>query len=122
MTTAREPAGRSDHPTPTHAWSAGAFVYSGRPDPVWEVDPAAGEMIARRAAALAPVEQTPKKEAAALRYRGAWLRNAEGRMWHAAGGIVVEEGVGRDDPDRTVERAILATAPEGLLPDWTCAD
>jgi hypothetical protein len=96
-------------------------LYSGRPDPVWQVDPSDGEEIARLATALAPVGRTPREGAATLGYRGAWLRDPEGREWRASGGVVVEAGVGRDDPEGTIERAILATAPEGLLPDWVPA-
>lgn len=101
------------------AWSAGAAVFSGRPDPVWPVDPAVGEEIARLAGALPRTGDTERPEEPPLGYRGVWLRAPDGREWSAGCGVVVDGGGARSDAERRVERAILATAPEGVLPDWS---
>lgn len=87
-------------------------------------------MTVRRARSLESIWSSlvPAGEAPGLRsilgYRGCWLRDPEGRLWLAHDGIVVLEedrnGVrrreGRRDGPRDFERALLATAPAGLLP------
>ena len=106
-------------PTFVDAWSAGAAVFSGRPDPTWPVDPAVGEDIARLAGALPRTHETETLEKPALGYRGVWLRAPDGREWRAGVGVVAIGDDNRSDVDRTIERAILATAPRGLLPAWS---
>ena len=102
----------------TSDWSAGASVFSGRPDPGWPVSDAVGEEIARRAEALPPAAEVELPEEPALGYRGSWLRAPDGREWRAGRGVVIRDGDARSDPLRAVEQAILATAPEGVLPHW----
>lgn len=101
-------------------WLAGASVYSGRPEPTWPVDNASGEHIARLADGLrrAPAPAGGDAPEARLGYRGCWLRAPDGRQWRASGGAVIDDDAVLADPDRAVERTILATAPPGLLPDW----
>ena len=71
-----------------------------------------------RAEALPPVAEVELPEEAALGYRGSWLRAPDGREWRAGSGVVIRDGDARADPLRAVEQAILATAPEGVLPHW----
>ncbi len=56
-----------------------------------------------------------------LGYGGVSLKLEIGETWHAFGGTVVwtrRDGAGevRADPERAFERALLASAPVGLLP------
>ncbi len=103
----------------TSNWIAGASVYSGRPDPTWPVDAGAAARLVRQWEAL-PVTSDARKAAPALGYRGCFLRDAAGHEWRAFRGIAETDRDGRrdvrQDADRTFERALLATAPAGLLP------
>jgi len=62
---------------------------------------------------------------AILGYRGCWLQAPQGQRWLAYDGVVVNEdrtvtgavAHGRRDAQRQFERAVLSTAPPGLLPD-----
>jgi hypothetical protein len=83
------------------------------------VNPAAGEEIARLAGALARTGDTERPEQPPLGHRGVWLRAPDGREWSAGGGVVVDRRDVRTDTEHAVERAILATAPKGVLPDWS---
>jgi hypothetical protein len=101
-------------------WVAGASLFSGRPDPVWTVDAATAISILARWHALLPtIEPTPIPPA--LGYRGSFLRNPEGHEWRAFAGIVETDHAGardaRRDEARAFEKAVLATAPEGRLPE-----
>jgi hypothetical protein len=101
-------------------WVAGASLFSGRPDPVWTVDAAIASRILARWPELSPTHD-PAPVPPALGYRGSFLRNPEGHEWRAFGGIVeTDHGGARDarrDDARTFEKAVLATAPEGRLPE-----
>lgn len=100
-------------------WTAGASVYSGRSDPAWTVS-------ARVAAQLLKIWQSLKKwkgrmpSPPALGYRGCFLRDTEGREWHAYdGAVTLRVGAvceSRRDPDREFEKTLLASAPPGRLP------
>ena len=93
-------------------------MFSGRPDPAWPVTAAAAEEIARLADALPCDAEADRPEAAVLGYRGSWLRAPDGREWRAGGGVVIRAGDICADPAGAIERAILETAPEGVLPRW----
>ncbi len=109
-------------------WQAGAWVYSGRPDPRWTVQ--AREVVELTAVwnELPPLtewnEPMPR-----LGYRGCWLESPDGGRWiahdraiafyapradrapsHARGSGPTEV---RRDEARAFERALLATAPAG---------
>ena len=103
----------------TSRWIAGASVYSGRPDPTWEVDDAAAARLVRQWEAL-PVTNEQQPPAPPLGYRGCFLRDAANHEWRAFRGVAVTDRNGRRDArrdaDRAFERALLATAPAGLLP------
>jgi hypothetical protein len=96
-------------------WTAGASVFSGRPDPTWEVDEALGERLAELWADLEPTAHAPPA-APPLGYRGVFLRDPSGREWHAAEGVVTLENERRLDPDRRFEGELLASAPPGVVP------
>jgi hypothetical protein len=107
------------------AWSAGASVFSGRPDPVWELKPALAARLEKIWRSLKPAEIEPPPEPA-LGYRGCFLNGPRGRQWFAFAGLVTlrsprrPEGrpESRKDPAKKFERTILASAPAALLPPW----
>ena len=103
------------------AWSAGASVFSGRPDPVWEVKPALAARLERIWRSLKPavIESPPES---ALGYRGCFLNGPRGCQWFAFAGVVTlrspRRPESRRDPAKKFERTILASAPAALLPPW----
>lgn len=100
----------------TRRWTAGATVFSGRPDPRWEVPSREAERIVALWAASPPAPG-PSDKPPPLGYRGCWLRAPDGREWHAGRRVVTSSGDARADESGEAERAILATAPEGALPE-----
>lgn len=100
-------------------WSAGARLYSGRVDPSWSVDAVRARAAVAQFHALAPSARV-HPAGGGVGYRGCWLRAPDGTSWVAANGLAAERAPGRDevrdDADRAFERAILVTAPEGVLP------
>lgn len=107
------------------AWTAGASVFSGRPDPVWEVKPSIAARLEKiwRGMPLAEIELPPQP---ALGYRGCFLKGPRGRHWLAFGGLVTLRSArrpesrpeARRDPAKKFERTLLASAPANLLPPW----
>lgn len=101
-------------------WRAGASLFSGRPDPSWEVDTDAAARLVRQVEQLPPADDLEFPVPPPLGYRGAWLRAPDGREWLGYEGLVVSSGrIGRGrwlDPERRLEQEILDTAPAGLLP------
>ena len=103
------------------ALQATALVFSGRPDPAWQIDPARAAPIIERLEA-APATDAAGPAAPALGYRGVILSpEAGGVSWAIHAGWIVETRgrsvpVRRRDDGRRIERAVLATAPPGLLP------
>ena len=103
------------------AWAAGASVFSGRPDPVWDLQPALGAKLEKIWRSLKPAEiELPPSPG--LGYRGCFLRGPRGREWFAFGGVVTLRSANRcesrRDPLKKFEQTLLATAPAGLLPPW----
>jgi len=100
-------------------WIAGAFLYSGRPEPTWPVSAAAAKRLQSLWAAL-PATTEPAPNPSRLGYRGAFLRTSLHREWIAFGGLVslkTHAGIEvRADGERQFERDLLASAPKGLLP------
>ncbi|HEY6270332.1 MAG TPA: hypothetical protein VIX11_18665 [Candidatus Acidoferrum sp.] len=115
------------------AWSAGASVFSGRPDPVWEVKPALAARLEKIWRSLKPSEIEPPPEPS-LGYRGCSLNGPRSRQWFAFAGVVTLRSSGRPksrsksgpefrsefrrDPAKKFERTLLASAPAALLPPW----
>jgi hypothetical protein len=100
-------------------WFAEARVFSGRPDPGWEVPPSLAGALTSLWEALPADGETPSPPP--LGYRGCVLRDPGGREWAAYGGVVRLSVDGalretRRDPGRVWERRLLASAPPGLLP------
>jgi hypothetical protein len=95
------------------SWRATARLYSGRPNPEWDVD----DELATRFDALPPLEGNPPPPAPPLGYRGVALVAGDGTLIEAWGGAVTRGGRElRADPGREFERAVLASAPPGAVP------
>ena len=101
------------------SWTAGAHVYSGRPDPEWQP---ASDVVAALLALWDQLDEAtvPADSAPPLGYRGCYLRQVTGPMWRAYGTRVMMSGAGasitRADPEQAFERRLLRSAPPGLLP------
>ena len=95
--------------------TATACLYSGRPDPQWQVPAAAARDLRRLWQLLQDTESSPPKPPP-LGYRGCTLDCGEGARWFAYGGVVAMDDVCRIDPDRSFERLLLRSAPRGLIP------
>ncbi|MBL9031924.1 MAG: hypothetical protein JNM80_09480 [Phycisphaerae bacterium] len=106
-------------PRSSDAWRVVALVFSGREDPCWD---APRELID---AVLAGWDRAAPASAAAppppLGYRGCVLRAPDGRAYTAFASTITLTLPGaraqtRGDPDRTIERLLLGSAPPGAIP------
>jgi hypothetical protein len=111
----------SKSPDGSREWRAGALIFSGRRDPVWSVAPEVVHELKAIWESL-PVSNSAALPASAppLGYRGCFLRHPDGTEWSAFAGIVTchsgTSAESRRDVGREFERAVLATAPAGVLP------
>ncbi len=84
-------------------------VFSGRPNPTWEID-AAGVQALQRLHARLHVSEAPAHPPAALGYRG--VRYAlDAQAYCAVRGHIYGKGAVLDDPRSTVELFLLGLAP-----------
>jgi hypothetical protein len=102
-----------------NAWTARALIFSGRPDPTWPLDEARIERFMSLWNAL-PATTDAMPAAPGLGYRGCIVADGADVTWHAFDGLVVHESgdrrIARRDIDRKLERAVVSSAPAGLLP------
>lgn len=112
MVTSKSPEG--DRP-----YTAGVSIFSGRPDPSWSLDEEAGSKLQQLFEALEK-HDGPTVSAPPLGYRGVFLRDNAGHEWFAYREVVTlreaNRSEARKDAGREFERAIVASAPEGLIP------
>ncbi|MBM3141373.1 MAG: hypothetical protein FJZ92_14475 [Chloroflexi bacterium] len=101
------------------SWAAGARLYSGRVDPSWSVAAARARVVIEVFRALPPSARV-HPAGGGVGYRGCWLRAPDGTSWVAANGLAALRSPAhdevREDAQRAFEDAILATAPDGVLP------
>lgn len=105
-------------------WTVTALLFSGRPDPTWEVSAETAARLVRLWDGLGPGPQAPVPPA--LGYRGIRLVDPSGTVWQAYGGAVTRIGNGKDhrsDPEGRWERMLKETAPPEVafpddLSDW----
>lgn len=100
-------------------YSAGVSVFSGRPDPTWSLSEEIGTKLQQLYEAMESYEE-PAPSAPPLGYRGAFLRDDAGHEWSAYHGVVTltepNHTEARRDSGRQFERAIIDSAPQGLIP------
>jgi hypothetical protein len=101
-------------------WIAGAFVYSGRPDPTWKIYKRTVTKLQELWESLPPADENLEPRAARLGYRGCFLKGSDNREWAAFKGLVslkTSTGIqARSDALREFERTLLSSSPKGLLP------
>ena len=111
--------GTSKLPEEDRTYIAGASIFSGRPDPTWPLDEEAGGKLEQLFDGLQKYEG-PTVSAPPLGYRGVFLRDNAGHEWFAYREIVTlkeaNRSEARKDTGREFERALVASAPEGLIP------
>ena len=97
-----------------------AFVFSGRPDPIWQVDE---DLVQRLKDIWDELEPFIGQESSKplLGYRGCSLRCTPGKVYSTYEGEVTKKSDNnierRKDRARRFEKLLIATAPKGLLPD-----
>jgi hypothetical protein len=97
----------------------GVYIFSGRPDPTWQVEEVIVQRLEEIWDLLEPLaDECPS--APPLGYRGCFLRCATGREWFTYGGVVtLKTGGGcesRKNKDRKFEKILLSSAPKGIFP------
>jgi hypothetical protein len=101
-------------------WQARALIFSGRPDPTWELSPDDEQEFLEVWSQIPPARAVEATTPAPLGYRGVEIVADDGRKWVATRGHLTLTVNGQTtthlDPARTIERLVLATAPAGLLP------
>ena len=103
------------------AWIAGAFLYSGRPDPTWKTSERTVTKLQELWKSLPAADENLEPRPARLGYRGCFLKGANNREWVAFKGLVSLKTPARvqtrADTLREFERTLLSSSPKGLLPD-----
>ena len=103
----------------TSMYTAGVSVFSGRPDPTWSIGEDVGGKLEQLFETLESYDG-PAISAPPLGYRGAFLRDDSGHQWLAYREIVTltepNRSEVRRDKGRQFERAIVDSAPQGLIP------
>src|SRR5260221_6778602 len=95
--------------------TATALIFSGRRDPQWRVAEDTARRLKELWEQLERFDGAPRP-APSLGYRGSVLDcGSEGR-WFAYGELVEAGRSYKQDPGRTFERALLGSAPKGLIP------
>ena len=105
---------------PDSSWHAGAYLFSGLSDPVWPLTHGHARQLVEIWDALVSTDWAGSIPDV-LGFRGAFISDGIGRVWATKGSVVILSDDGethqRSDPERRLEREILATAPPGFLPD-----
>lgn len=102
-------------------WTAGAHLYSGRRDPVWNISERMVKQLLALWESLLSAGEEKQVHPGGLGYRGLFLRGGDKREWVAFNGLVslrTSAGVQvRKDAAREFEKTLLSSAPKGLLPE-----
>jgi hypothetical protein len=96
--------------------TATVAIFSGRPDPSWDLRRSLLHRLESIWKRLSPAAGLPPV-APALGYRGCVVKRGPRAVWEAFGGVVVRGKERRADPRREFERAVLNSAPKGVLPE-----
>jgi|SRR5687767_6372192 len=107
-------------------WIAGAFVFSGRPDPTWFVGKKLINELENVWNSLerTPSDKFPSPSPPILGYRGCFIReyNNTNHGWLAYKSVVILQMNGssesRTDRQCKFETLLLSSAPQGILPDY----
>jgi hypothetical protein len=103
-------------------WTAGALLFSGRPNPVWQLEPELARDLIRLWSQLPPRLAQPPPSQPRLGYSGCFLRSNEGEQWQAVGTSVTRTHLGvsdtRFDQEKQFEKTLVRSAPDDLLPEF----
>ena len=105
----------SRSPDLKHECTATVLIFSGRRDPQWRVPVEAARRLELLWEQLERFERAPPP-APALGYRGCVLDCGNEGRWFSYGEMVETAGAYKHDPERKFERALIGSAPKGLLP------
>ena len=109
----------SKSPKEDRTYIAGASIFSGRPDPTWSLGEETASKLQQLFNALEKYDGATVS-APPLGYRGVYLRDNAGHHWSAYREVVTLRTPNsfevRKDTGREFERALVASAPEGLIP------
>lgn len=98
---------------------AGALIFSGRPDPTWNVSETVVKKLEKIWNRLSGWGDA-LPSAPPLGYRGCFIKCKPDMEWFAYNGVVTMKTVkgheSRTDKNRAFERLLLDSAPEGTLP------
>jgi hypothetical protein len=102
-------------------WTAGALLFSGRPNPVWQLAPELARDLIRLWSRLPPLLTQRSSSRPRLGYSGCFLRSNEGEQWQAFGTSVTRTHLSlsetRFDQEKRFEKTLLSSAPDDLLPE-----
>jgi hypothetical protein len=99
----------------TEHCTATAAIFSGRPDPSWRLGKTVLEQLLNIWKKLRPSAQA-LPVAPALGYRGCSVDCGPRGVWRAFEGVVARGEEHRADSGRQFERAVLNSAPKGMIP------
>ncbi len=86
-------------------------VFSGRPNPRWQLTGDEAARLARLLEILEPAKADPSTQPPGLGYRGFRFEDSAGSTWLAYGGFVRSPQAILADPNRSVERLLLEYLP-----------
>jgi hypothetical protein len=89
-------------------------AFSGRPNPRWDLSEGDAKEVARLLAALEAAPGGPAFRSPGLGYRGFRLEGSDGVTYEAYRGLVQSRDRILADPDRSVERFLVAHMPSSL--------
>jgi hypothetical protein len=102
-------------------WIGEARVFSGRPDPTWEIAPEVVGELQELWESLEPCSG-PLPQSPIIGYRGCILKAVGYREFFAYGGIVTLRAFGtvlcRRDEQNQFEKKLLSSAPPDMIPVW----
>ncbi len=97
----------------------GVFLFSGRPNPEWELGEDAITELLKVWNTLKPM-RSGHQPAPKLGYQGCYLRCPNNQEWIAFEGVVTLRKFDtleyRQDGERKFEKKLLSSAPKGVLP------
>ena len=102
-------------------WIAGAYIFSGRPDPIWSVSREKVQELEKVWDSFENAEAA-RSSPPALGYRGCFVRDGDkNREWYAYRVDVSLQSNGntelRIDNNCRFETLVLSSAPQGTLPE-----
>lgn len=100
-------------------YQASLLIFSGRPDPAWEIPANVAAELLNHWQQLPPLTKKPTPPAR-LGYRGCLLFSSAGEEWNAFEGAVIRKTEGssevRYDQERIFEKMLINSAPPGMIP------